>query len=38
MAAPDPLNQGRIGWSIHEREKHLEITTRCDPDAGYIKN
>jgi hypothetical protein len=26
VGAPDPLNQGRIGWPIYEREEHLEIT------------
>jgi hypothetical protein len=26
VGAPDALNQDRIGWSIYEREEHLETT------------
>ena len=31
VGAPDPLNQGRIGWPIYEREEHLEITVTHVP-------
>jgi hypothetical protein len=34
VGAPDPLNQGRIGWSIYEREEHLEISTLTSLNGG----